>query len=257
MQTSTANRFPEWTLVQPAIESAAFTLFCFPYAGAGATVFHGWRDRLPANVELCAIRLPGREARMREAPYTEMTALVATLLDVLRARLDGAYGFFGHSMGARIAFELTRAILDEKLAPPAQLWISGSRPPHLPRRPPVHHLPDDALVEELRRVHDLPDAIFDDPELRAIFLPIMRADLALHDTHVFRDAPPLPVPMSVYGGTDDPIVSLSDLAAWSVHTSAAMQVRTFPGRHLFLRTARAALLESLSQDLALWLPSPT
>src|SRR5688572_1367130 len=99
MQTSTTDPFPEWTLVQPAIESTAFTLFCFPYAGAGATVFHGWRNALPANVELRAIRLPGREGRLREAPYTEMTALVATLVDVLRPRLGGAYGFFGHSMG--------------------------------------------------------------------------------------------------------------------------------------------------------------
>ena len=259
MQSSTIDAFPEWTLVQSAIESPAFTLFCFPYAGAGAATFHGWRAELPASVEICAIRLPGREGRLREPPYTDMNALVPTLLDVLGPRLGGPYGFFGHSLGARIAFELTRAVLTAGLRPPAQLFLSGSRAPHLPRRPPVHELPDHELVAELRRVHELPDEIFADDELRALFLPILRADFALHDSHVVRDAPPLPlpVPMSVYGGTGDPIVPIADLEAWSVHTSEVFRARTFPGRHLFLRTARRALLESLSQDLAPWLTPST
>lgn len=257
MQTSASNEFREWTITQPVIGPTTFTLFCFPYAGAGATVFHGWSRELPEGVAVQAVRLSGREGRMRERPYTDMTALVATLVRILGPELRGPYGFFGHSMGARISLELTRALVAAGYPAPAHLWASGARAPQLPRRPPVHELPDDELLAELRRLHELPDEIFENPELREIFLPILRADFELHDSHVHVDAPPLPVPISAYGGTDDPLVPVEDLPAWAVHTRAAFQVHTFPGRHLFLRTARAALLECLSDELSLWLTSPT
>ena len=76
-------------------------LFCFPHAGGGA--------RQPVSLAGWAavpVRLPGRESRLAEAPFERMGPLVAALADNIDSYLDRPFAFFGHSMGAAIAFEL-------------------------------------------------------------------------------------------------------------------------------------------------------
>jgi medium-chain acyl-[acyl-carrier-protein] hydrolase len=205
-----------------------------------------------------AVRLPGRETRRREALITRMQVLVETLLHELDAEWHGSYGFFGHSLGARIAFELTRELARAGRPLPCQLWLSGSRAPHLPRsRVQIHDLPDAEFVRELCRLYDSPPEVFEDRELMGIYLPVIRADLALLHLHEHRPGPPLAVPLSVFGGVDDPILFHSDLEAWSEHTKAAFRIQTFPGKHLYLKgETRAPLLKQLSDDLSSWLEPP-
>jgi surfactin synthase thioesterase subunit len=244
----------DWILVQRSRATPKFRLLCFPYAGGGATIFHGWGDRLPAEVEVLAVRLPGRETRLREPLLTHMPVLIDALLAVLEPELQGTYGLFGHSLGGRIAFELARALSHKGIHPPAHLWISGSRAPQLPpRRNPIHELPEAEFIAELRRYEATPAEVFADPELLEIYLPILRADFALHDTHEHRPGPPLRVPISAFGGVDDPYVLPADLDAWSEHTSARFDVQAFPGGHFFLRGSRTLLLDRLSRDLNAWL----
>src|SRR5262245_23912241 len=129
----------EWFIVQPSRAAPKLTLYCLPYAGGDATIYHGWGAQLPDEVELRAVRLPGRGRRRSEPLITEMSVLVDALLGVIEK--EQRYGFFGHSLGGRIAFELTRALARRALPLPAKLWISGSRAPQLPRRrPPIHDL---------------------------------------------------------------------------------------------------------------------
>src|SRR3982750_485989 len=85
---------------------ASVRLFCFPYAGGGTSIFHSWPGKLPPGVEVCAIQLPGRGRRLWEKPFSQMPALVSALTQELSDFLDRPFAFFGHSMGALIAFEL-------------------------------------------------------------------------------------------------------------------------------------------------------
>jgi surfactin synthase thioesterase subunit len=243
-----------WLLVQPARVPPRFKLFCLPYAGGGTTLFHGWGAALPAAVEVQAVRLPGRGPRLREPAMTEMSALVGALVDVLETEIGGMYGLFGHSMGGRVAFEVARELDRRRLPLPAQLWISGSRAPQLrPRRAPIHELPEPAFLTELRRYGGAPEEVLADQELMEIFIPILRADFALHDTYTYRPGPPLSVPLSVFGGTEDPYVLAGDLEAWSEHTTAGFEIQMFPGGHFFLHGARTLLLDRLGRDLSTWL----
>lgn len=241
----------EWFLVQPARATPRFKLFCFPYAGGGATIFHGWSDHLPASVEVRAVRLPGRGTRRREPTIREMDVLVAALTELVAADSEAPYGCFGHSMGARIAFEVTRALVRRGHRPPERLWVSGGRAPQLPRcRPRIDALPEPEFLAELRRYDGVPAAVLANPELLAIHLPIVRSDLALHDTYVHQPGPPLPLPVAAFGGIDDPYVHLSDLEAWSEHTRAAFDVELFAGGHFFLHDSRQPLLERISRDIS-------
>jgi len=244
----------EWLLVQQARVAPRFKLFCFPYAGGGPTIFHGWGAALPGAVEVNALRLPGRGTRHLEPAVTDMSTMVHAVVDVLEPAFGGMYGLFGHSMGARIAFEVAREIHRRGLPQPVQLWVSGSRAPQLPpRRAPIHELPEAAFIDELRRYGGAPAEVFADRELMQICVPILRADFALLDTYKHRASPPLSVRLSAFGGSEDPHVRVDDLEAWSEHTSAAFDVQMFAGGHFFLHGAKDLVLARLAKDLDTWL----
>jgi medium-chain acyl-[acyl-carrier-protein] hydrolase len=104
-------------------------------------------------------------------------------------------------------------------------------------------------VEELRRFNGTPEAVLQNAELMQLFLPILRADFALHETYVYAAGEPLDCPISAFGGLEDGEVSRDDLAAWRDQTRGAFTLRMFPGDHFFLRSARPHLLQAMSQNL--------
>jgi surfactin synthase thioesterase subunit len=111
---------------------ARLRLFCFPYAGGGASLYRGWSKALPLEVEVCSIQLPGREDRLREAPITSISLLVQALSYAIRPYLDRPFAFWGHSMGALIAFELARQLRREVMPEPGHLFVSGRGAPQVP-----------------------------------------------------------------------------------------------------------------------------
>src|SRR5262245_41626934 len=147
MTTPSHRRMPPsfpsdpWLPFRRPSPSARLRLYCFPFAGGGASIFRLWPDALPASVEVCSVQPPGRETRFREAPFARMAPLVAVLADVLLPELERPYALFGHSMGALIAFELAREQRRRRARPPEQLIVSGRGAPHLPARlTPLHNL---------------------------------------------------------------------------------------------------------------------
>jgi medium-chain acyl-[acyl-carrier-protein] hydrolase len=223
-------------------------LFCFPYAGGLATVYRPWAALLPSDVELCAIELPGRGARLKEAPVRQLMALVEAAADGLRPALDRPFALFGHSMGALVAFELARRLSAQGLAP-LHLFVSGHAAPHLDSvEPPMHPLPDGEFIARLRDLNGTPPEALQDPELMEIMLPILRADFIACEQHVPAPEPLLDVPMSAFGGIDDPEVSAERLEAWRPYTTRRFVARRFPGDHFFLNAP--ASLQLLTRAVA-------
>lgn len=225
-------------------------LFCFPHAGGAASAYYGWGAALP-GVEVLAVQLPGREARLREAPITDSKVLIARLADAIGPRLDRPYIFFGHSMGALMAYELSLELRRRQCRMPSHLYVSGRRSPTVPDTGSLlHRLPDRELVLELnRRFAGMPSAITEDAELLALFLPIIRADVTLLETHVFTSNPALEVSTSAFGGDTDPGTTPELLAAWQALMARPVSVRNFPGGHFYLHQHRADFLRIFSADL--------
>lgn len=239
-----------WVTCPRPSPQARLRLFCFPYAGGAASAFYTWSDNLPCEVEVCPIQLPGRESRLGEPPFTRLVPLVQALAQAIRPHLDKPFAFFGHSMGATISFELARQLRRQNDPCPVHLFVSGSHAPQiLDRNPPIHHLPEAKFVEELRRFNGTPEAVLQNAELMVLFLPLLRADLALDETYVYIPDEPLDCPISACGGLKDDVVSHENLAAWCDQTRGAFTLRVFPGDHFFLRSARTLLLQAVSQDL--------
>ncbi len=240
-----------WLLRAGGDRRARVRLVCLPYAGGGGSVYMPWARQLPM-VDVCAVQLPGRENRLREPAYTRFAEMMDATVQVLRPHLDMPFALFGHSMGALIAFELARRLRAEGAPAPAHLFVSGHRAPQLPNpRAPLAHLPDAEFLDELRTRYDgVPTEVLRHPDLMALLLPCLRADLALVEDYRCRAEEPLACPISVYGGEDDPVANEAELAAWRAQTRGAFTLTRFAGTHFFIRSAREELLAALARELA-------
>ncbi len=229
---------------------AALRLLCFPYAGGGASVFRTWPAALPADIELLAVELPGRETRFRERPFQRLSPLVAALTDAVAPHLQAPFAIYGHSLGALVGFGFARELRRRSLAGPVHLFVSGRRAPQLPERSPMHHLPEPQFLDQLRRLGGIPDALFQQPDIMEVFSPILRADITVAEAEPMEPEPPLACPITALGGLTDDKARLEELDAWQAQTSAAFERETFPGGHFFIQSARTAFLASLSRRLA-------
>jgi medium-chain acyl-[acyl-carrier-protein] hydrolase len=238
-----------WTTCDPQ-SATHLRLFCFPYAGGGSATFHSWPHFLPAGVEVCAVRLPGRESRLNEPPYDQILPLVEKLREVLIPFLNQPFAFFGHSMGALISFELARQLRREGNALPQHLFLSGYPAPQLPPlSPEIHQLPRNEFILELRRTYGTFEKILNNAELIELFLPLLRADFAVCETYLYLQEDPLPCSISVFGGLQDRKVKRDELSAWASQTRGSFSLCMLPGKHLFLETAGTLLLQRLGQSL--------
>jgi medium-chain acyl-[acyl-carrier-protein] hydrolase len=244
-----------WIVRLSTSPSARARLFCFPYGGAGSLAFREWTRAFPPSVELAAVQLPGRENRFPEPAFADWPPLVSALADAVLPALDRPFAFYGHSLGALVAFALALELRRRGGPLPFHLVVSGRGAPHRPpaRRRPID-LTDEELAAELRTLGGTPEEIFEHPELLEMLLPTLRADFRLNATYAMGDEPPLDVPVTAYGGLDDAEAAEEDLVAWRDLTGGPFRARMFPGGHFFLNTARDAFLRTLVEDLTATLP---
>ncbi|MEU8248909.1 alpha/beta fold hydrolase [Nonomuraea sp. NPDC048916] len=226
-----------WTRYTRALPGAHDRLLCFPYAGGGAAAFRAWVGELAASgTEVWPVQLPGRENRLGEPPVSDLPRLVAELADVFEDRLDELpYTLFGHSMGARVAFELAHELRRRDRPPPRLLIVSAHRPPHrLDPDPPAHALPRDRFLARLRTYGGVSEAVLAEPSLLDLMLPVVRADFALFERHPWQPEPLLGCPMTVLGGRTDARVPAAELTNWAELTEGPCELRMFDGGHFFL-----------------------
>lgn len=240
---------PRWVAYASAPARLRLRLFVFPHAGSGSAVYRAWAGALPPDVQLALVQLPGREARFAEPPFRRMRDLVDALVPALVPHLDVPSAFFGHSMGAHVAFEAARALRAQGREP-VHLVASGNRAPRLPfPRPRIHHLPDERILAEFQRLGGTAPEILGDRQLMALLLPVLRADLEVCETYAFEPGAPLTCPITVFGGTRDPDVPPAALDAWSECTTGPFARRLFEGGHFFLQEDRPRVLAALAEAL--------
>ena len=232
-------------------------LICFPYAGGGASAFNDWADLVPDNIELCTVQLPGREERLREPLLNDMSELAEALTQQILAYTDRPFAFLGHSMGAIIAYEVVCRLRAMNAAIPKHLFLSARAAPQLENNSePMRFLENDQFIDRLHSLYGaVPTAIRQSSELQAIFLPILRADVTLLETHIDVSPPPLDCSITVFGGAGDPAITAAMLAGWQERTSAKFDQHELPGDHFFIHAQKDAVLSVIIEQLVLENPS--
>lgn len=223
--------------LQPADISAGagLRLLLFPPAGAGGTIFRDWPGLLPRDVAAQVVTLPGRLDRWAEPARTDFPTLVAELWAELEPELDERpYAFFGHSMGAMLAYALAQAIEGDGGDGPVLLAASAWAPVGF-ATPTVEHArqPEPGLVEWLRATGSLPEEITADPAALAVVLPALRADLELCAGYTDTGAE-LTCPVVTYSGRSDPLLAPGAMGSWAGRTAEHLGHREFPGHHFYL-----------------------
>ncbi|MCY1078994.1 thioesterase II family protein [Archangium lansingense] len=245
-----ADATESWISHHTPRPEARVRLFCLPHAGGGASLFRTWAPLVAPEVEVLPIQLPGRENRLREAPFTELPPLVERLVDVVRAWQDKPFALFGHSMGALLSFELARALRRHGLPGPTHLFLASYTAPQLlaqtPPKPRTHEA-DPEVVRAILTARGIPETMGE--ELKQLVLPSLMADTAICESYQYVEEVPLECPVFAFRGSED-YVQEHHLDAWRELTRGPFTARAFLGDHFFLRDTPRGLLQALRKTLA-------
>lgn len=226
-----------WLFCRAPRRNPRVRLFCVPFAGAGASAFNAWSSAFPETVELHAIQLPGRESRYSELALNDAYEAARLLADAIESHLDRCYVFFGYSMGALVAFEVIRELRRRGAPMPAQLFVGARRAPQLAAtRPPVVRLPQEPFIKRAIDYYDFPPAAWQN-NLLEIVLPVLRADMALCDSYVYRGESPFAFPIQAFAGLRDGSAPLSAVQAWREQTTGEFALEVLDGAHFFVNAS--------------------
>lgn len=230
---------------------AKLRIFCFPYAGGGATVYYKWYNSFSEDIEICAVRLPGRESRIKEKPYRNMANLIEKLAVDILPLFDKPFLLFGHSLGAHISYHLARFLRRNSMPCPKHLFVSGARAPHMPKDPTELHyeMEEKRFIKGLIELGGMPEELLKNRELLDLFLPTLRADIEVLNTVDYSEEEPLDCGITSFGGVFDPKISREESEAWSKHTNGKFRHEMIPGEHLFINTHREQLINFINHDI--------
>ena len=222
-------------------------VFAFPYSGSGVAMFAPWRRQLGSGVNLFAVKLPGRETKLEEPPRRELLPLADELAEtiVTANRTPESIVLVGFSLGGLLAFEVARSL--RRRSRHVDLVVAGAAraPNGRWSRGRLHRLDDDSFIRELNSMYAaIPPAVVADPEMRALLLPMIRADIEMFETYRYQSEEPLPCEIVTLAGTEDSVIQPKHIYPWR-QLSSRFRHRSFAGGHYFERTNRRAVLETL------------
>ncbi|MBX7431138.1 alpha/beta fold hydrolase [Mycobacterium sp. Y57] len=229
--------------------TARIKLLCFPHAGGSASYYFPMATALSPEFDVFVVQYPGRQDRHGEPLVESIGELADQVFAELGALADAQVAFFGHSMGAVLAFEVARRLETLAGRRPLVVFASGSRAPSRHGGDDRVAGTDPDLIGVMRDLGGTDPRVLNDPELRATFLPAFRNDYRA--MQAFRCAPDVVIdaPIVVMTATDDPKASVADAAAWLQHTSGGGEVHTFVGGHFYLEKQPQRVVGVVAQVL--------
>ncbi len=241
-----------WVVCPKEQPDARVRLFCFPYAGGGASVFFNWIENISNEIELCMVKLPGRENRFNEKPYRRISDLINDLTPAILPVLNMPFMFFGHSLGAHISFYMSRYLRKYNLPLPTHIFISGARAPHLPEKPDALHytMEEKEFIDKLIKFGGMVDEVLHNRDLLDMVLPVLRADIEMLNTMKYTEDEPLDCSITSLWGMSDKRVSREDAEAWNAHTSKDFNLKMIQGKHLFINTNLDEVINIINQEVA-------
>lgn len=235
---------------------ADLKLICFPYAGGSAGIFRSWAGFFPESVSVYGVNLHGRDENIGSECLDNLLEIARGVSDCLENECAGPSVFFGHSMGALVAWATARELRKRELPLPLQFFLSGMNAPSVPRDA-FSHLDDDAFIQKLLDMSEGSPAIFDkismireEPELIELMLPVVRADVRSVDSYSYTHETPLACPIFSFYGNMDRQTAPEAIAAWKDETEDSFGMHEFDGSHFFLHDREPEVLDKIKAVLS-------
>jgi epothilone polyketide synthase C len=247
-------------------------LFCFPFAGGGAATFRPWVQHLDPRVELVAIEPPGRQTRIDESPIRDLETFVQQLVPRLLPFLDKPFAVYGHCLGALTLFETVRTLMRAHGLAPVHVFVSGARPPDELHRSqdfettllekllklpgyslfaPIHQQPDEVFAAAMLEFNVIAtESLLDDPELRRLIMPVIRAEFEMSSKYRYVPEEPWDVAITCLTGTRDLYVTAANARSWSRFTKRRFQLLLVDTEHFLVVDEDELVLRVLNRELA-------
>ena len=224
-------------------------VYCVPHAGGSAVAFADLRRALRPELEVVFLDPPGHGRRLLEPLADSVGEVADDLYRILRGVLRPQDVLLGNSLGSWIAYELVLRCQQHGTALPRLLVCCASAPPPAaPAANPLFSLPDAEFLAEVGAFGRLPARVFQDPQLREIYLPILRRDYQLVDEY-HHDARPVDCDVLVLRGTEDELTA-PGTGDWLPFAGRTCRVQDFAGGHFFLYEQTRQVARSLEQHYA-------
>ncbi|GAA0856507.1 thioesterase II family protein [Aliiglaciecola litoralis] len=240
-----------WFKAQATNSNGKIRLFCFPFAGAGASAYQGWQQHLHPDIQLISVQLPGRENRFSEPAISDMAELLALLTPLFTPFTLTPWAVFGHSMGAAISYQLVNRLTELGCSPPIRLFVSAKTPPHMPPSAElIGDLPDQQLIETLAQRYKA-DVSTPGRELLELMLPTLRADFRLIESPFAGRLNVIPSPITAFNGSLDHSVDAQQMSQWSRYSNDEFEQIEVNGPHFYLQSAARMLTTIINARLHL------
>ncbi|WP_211264252.1 thioesterase II family protein [Streptosporangium amethystogenes] len=231
-------------------------LLCFHSGGASAGMFRHWATLAAPGIDVVAVQLPGRADRFGESPYRRMGPLIDDFITAVEPLLAQPFALYGTSMGARVAWAFAHELRERALPQPRALYVAASAAPCLDDGNWTWEGRDDGLEGYVREMGGTPAEVLAEPQLLAVLLATLDADLTVLSTHGFQPAAPLDLPIHAFAGSDDPESPPERMMGWKAETTAGFDLTSVPGGHFFDREGDSLVIETIGADLGLGREKP-
>jgi acyl transferase domain-containing protein/surfactin synthase thioesterase subunit/acyl carrier protein len=260
-----------WLVVVGPRAAPRLRLFCFPFAGGGSAVYRSWVQSVDPSIELIAIEPPGRLSRIDEQPISDIDEFVDKLVSEMHNMLDRPFAFFGHCLGGLTMYETARRLIHSTQFRPCHLFASGARPPdriadedsfearltddlmnlvEFRINLPLFAQPDDVFAKVIRHFNiRATEQLLEDPELRQLMLPVIRAEFKMASDYEFVSEQPWEIPITCFAARGDPYVSRRHALGWGRFTNSRLQVHIREGAHFAVVDDAAFIHGIINQEL--------
>ena len=244
------NSPKNWLVRIKHCKSPRIRLVCFPFGGGSAASFWNWQSKLAHDIELWAVRLPGRETRITERFITDANKVVESISEEIKYLRDVQFVFYGHSLGAGLACQTAKLLRLNGETLPSLLIASGRLPPHYPYTGSWAHQPEKELIDHLMNLGGIPTNIIKNEPFLSAYLPKIRADFELNETLFYGHFSAFDFPITVINGINDPLVSEKSLQEWQNYTNGEFKAFKINGGHFFIQSHFNEFISILSDQLA-------
>ena len=212
------------------------TLVCLGFCGGGSASYHQWGELLPPDVDLAVVCYPGREGRFLEDFARNWDELAADATAAVLT-VEGPYVLFGHSMGGRMAFDVTVRIEASGERLPETVVVSSANAPSRGMMArdmfPAQSETDEQLLDWMRAHGVMPAHVAADPDLRQMALDLMRADIRVRDTFRYTSGAKLTVPLQVLTADRDTVIEPDAGDRWRELALGEFRHDVLPGGHFY------------------------
>ncbi len=226
-------------------------LYIFPHAGGSAQYYVPFARTFTTDVKRVAVQYPGRGGTHDLASFTSIENLAEGVCRLIGDvnQSDGGIAFFGHSMGALVAFEVARRFEAEG-NPIAALFVSACA---APGRAGFDYIPesDRGLLDAVGAMTGANPEFLENEEFAAKILPTLRGFKALTKYQCAPDVV-LSCPIFAFAGDQDAVATPERVMPWSERTTSEFSARMFSGHHFYLNDHLPELVDDIENKIIEW-----